>query len=323
VDLAALSLKSFAGKKIADVAMGNGFACARFEDGEVSCWGDNSEGQWGVADDGTNKDGTGGGGTTVGGGPVDLGAGRKALGIAASSASVAVVLDNGSVRQWGRFGILQIPKPTTYAFGPCAVPDEYPCQGYAPAANDKVEAISGGFGHFCGRLSDGRVACWKKKPEASPNALSEGEAALAASASSAFDKPADPALARPGEDPRRDVGTARAIVTSDGHTCAVLQSGGLRCWGQNDSGQLGIGSSLKIDGKGDNALLNVPVVTLGAGRTVLRVALGGKHTCALLDDRSLKCWGKNDAEQRGDSDPTNRGDTALSTPDLLRPIAFP
>ena len=83
------------------------------------------------------------------------------------------------------------------------------------------------------------------------------------------------------------LGTGRtAVAVSAGryHTCAILDDGSLKCWGYDYFGQLGDG--------GTNTDKNTPVsVSLGTGRTAVAVSAGGYHTCAILDDGSLKCWG--------------------------------
>jgi alpha-tubulin suppressor-like RCC1 family protein len=53
---------------------------------------------------------------------------------------------------------------------------------------------------------------------------------------------------------------------------------------------------------------NLPTVDLGPGRTATHIAAGGTHTCARLDDGSVKCWGKSDRGQLGIGDFRNRGD---------------
>jgi alpha-tubulin suppressor-like RCC1 family protein len=75
------------------------------------------------------------------------------------------------------------------------------------------------------------------------------------------------------------------------HTCAILDDGSLKCWGRNFNGELGLGST---------TTQNTPqTVNLGTGRTAVSVSAGGYHTCAILDDGSLKCWGSNNAGQLG------------------------
>ena len=79
---------------------------------------------------------------------------------------------------------------------------------------------------------------------------------------------------------------AVSVSTGGHHACAVLNDGRLMCWGDNSYGQVGVG----VEG----GLTHVPVdVNLGSGRTAKAVACGLQHTCAILDDDTLKCWGYN------------------------------
>lgn len=77
------------------------------------------------------------------------------------------------------------------------------------------------------------------------------------------------------------------------HTCALTEAGAVKCWGHNSYGQLG-------DGTLERRLSPVDVVGLGA--SVLHLSTGGSgHTCAILSDRSVWCWGYNDRGQLGDA----------------------
>ena len=74
-----------------------------------------------------------------------------------------------------------------------------------------------------------------------------------------------------------------SIGLGAGHACAILAAGSIKCWGWNSSGQLGNGAS------GANQPLPVDVAGLGGIATAL--ALGDGHTCALMSDKTVKCWG--------------------------------
>ena len=82
-----------------------------------------------------------------------------------------------------------------------------------------------------------------------------------------------------------------AIASGALHTCAVLTSGGLRCWGLNGEGQLGDGSLTQR---------LTPVEVLGLSSGVVAVSPGDSHTCALLGSGGVKCWGLNTSYQLGD-----------------------
>lgn len=84
---------------------------------------------------------------------------------------------------------------------------------------------------------------------------------------------------------------ALQIVTGQQHGCALLEDHRVKCWGDNFYGQLGLGDvaarGLDPSGMGDA----LPFVELGTDRTAKSIAAGRYGTCALLDDRSVKCWG--------------------------------
>jgi hypothetical protein len=95
--------------------------------------------------------------------------------------------------------------------------------------------------------------------------------------------------------------TAKVVSLGSSHTCAILDDDTLKCWGANDKGQLGIGAD------GNPTSRSTPTaVNLGAGRTAKAVAAGSSHTCAILDDGTLKCWGYNNWGQLGYGDKTSR-----------------
>ena len=92
--------------------------------------------------------------------------------------------------------------------------------------------------------------------------------------------------------------TAKSVSVGGHHTCAVLDDDTVKCWGYNNNGELGVGDST-------NRLVPT-AVDLGTGRTAKSVSAGSGHTCAVLDDDSLKCWGSNSYGQLGVGDQTNR-----------------
>jgi alpha-tubulin suppressor-like RCC1 family protein len=86
-----------------------------------------------------------------------------------------------------------------------------------------------------------------------------------------------------------------------------LSGGAVKCWGINTAGQLGLGDTQhRGDGPGEMGS-NLPFVDLGTGKTAVQIQGGSEHTCALLDDARLKCWGRNDYGQLGLGDTTWRG----------------
>jgi alpha-tubulin suppressor-like RCC1 family protein len=97
--------------------------------------------------------------------------------------------------------------------------------------------------------------------------------------------------------PVSGITTAVAIAAGYDHACALLADGTMRCWGSNVDGQLGSPSTPQSGSA-------VPVTVEGIAGAVA-VATGAYHTCALLQDSTLRCWGRNDQAQLGNGTRTS------------------
>ncbi len=148
--------------------------------------------------------------------------------------------------------------------------------------NTGHKIAAGGY-HTCARLAgadNGKVTCW-----GSNNWGQLGDGGTTVRIAS------DPTVLI-------DFGTGRTAVdiqAGETHTCARLDNGALKCWGRNNEGQLGLGDTTDRGGTSGQMGDALTAVNLGAGRFALEVAAGQLHTCARLDDASVKCWGFNDA----------------------------
>jgi alpha-tubulin suppressor-like RCC1 family protein len=171
-------------------------------------------------------------------------------------------------------------------------------------------AITASFHDSCALLDDGTVKCWGYNQS--------GQLGLGDTNTRGW---------APGEMgdnlPPVDLGTGRtatAISAGHGHTCALLDNGTVKCWGAGGA-QLGLGDTNNSRGDvpgemGDN----LPPVDLGTGRTATVITAGGTHTCAVLDDGTVKCWGENAFGQLGQGDTIARGDAPAQMGDALHPI---
>jgi alpha-tubulin suppressor-like RCC1 family protein len=147
---------------------------------------------------------------------------------------------------------------------------------------DDVEQIAAGAAHTCALLSTGKVRCWGG---ALPTLLGTADIALN---DQGF---VDPLLT--GEVQLQ--APAVQISTASYHTCALLNTGKVSCWGSNDRGQCGVGSTTDVVALPDQRL---PIVDLGKD-LAREVRAGARHTCALLEDGSVTCWGSGAYGQLG------------------------
>ena len=88
----------------------------------------------------------------------------------------------------------------------------------------------------------------------------------------------------------------------------MLDDDKVKCWGRNDFGQLGLGDTANRGDDPGEMGDALPAVDLGTGRTAKMISAGNDHTCAVLDDDSVKCWGYNGWGQLGLGDTLDRGD---------------
>ena len=152
-------------------------------------------------------------------------------------------------------------------------------QAASSARTLQAGTLDAGLVHTCAVLDDGSAWCWGRDEFGQ---LGDG-APFADQAS-----PAKVALPT----------GRRAVALSAGgfHTCAVLDDGSAWCWGRNIVGQLGNGSP--------NIGPPVPVrVALPTDRRAVAISAGDSHTCAVLDDGSLACWGSDSLGQIGNGVP--------------------
>ena len=85
---------------------------------------------------------------------------------------------------------------------------------------------------------------------------------------------------------------AVAVTAGHAHTCALMADQTVRCWGKNNRGQLGSATTI--------AESHRPLMVAGLPPAIA-VAAGYEHTCAILDDRSVRCWGKNSYGELGNN----------------------
>ena len=147
-------------------------------------------------------------------------------------------------------------------------------------------AVAAGDFHTCAILDDAAVRCW----------------GFGANGRLGYGSTANVSL--PGSAPPVNLGPglgATAITAGASHTCVILTNGAVRCWGNGLNGRLGYGNTTSVGD--DEAPGAVGPVDLGPGRTARAIAAGDFHTCAILDDWSMRCWGFDASGQLGNGAP--------------------
>ncbi|NOY92653.1 MAG: hypothetical protein GXP55_15805 [Deltaproteobacteria bacterium] len=285
-----------------EISAGDKHTCARRSSGQLVCWGDNAEGQFG---DGSRID------SAV---PVAVSDLMDAVEISAGDKHTCARRASGQLVCWGANGAGQLGDTTTVRrLVPTAV----------SGLTDAAEVSAGGL-HTCARRASGVVLCWGANLSGQ---LGDGTTAGKHAPSSTL-FPADTVEISAGlnqscvrrsgggvwcsgyngfgqlgdgtttsrDVPRSVSGLADAVQirTRSGHTCARRATGQAVCWGYNASGQLG-------DGGTSGSL--VPVNVSGLGDSV-DIDVGKNHSCALRASGQVVCWGRNSEGQLGDGTST-------------------
>jgi len=263
---------------VARLSAGQGFTCARLDTGAVKCWGKGADGRLG---DGLNTNSNVP--VQVSGltsGITDLASGRDAT---------CVVTSAGAVQCWGYAA--GTPAGVWHPSTPTA-----PANGHASLSSG-ISKVTLGIQFGCALTTDGGVRCWGGN---SFGTLGDGTNTNSWAAT----------VTPTG----LSSGVASIDAGNGNHVCAVLTTGGMKCWGSNYLGQLG-------DGTTANKSTPVDVVTMGSG--VLQVSTSNYHTCVRLVD-AIKCWGSGAFGALGDGTTTNKTTpTATVTGSTGAPTGFP
>ena len=251
------------------LAAGTSFTCALDAAGAVSCWGANDSGQLGTVTGATGPTGA----TTAADSTLPVRADTPALltALSARDRHACGLGGDGTLYCWGANASGQLGDGTQTARATPAPVIGLEGQG--------VTEVATGAAHTCA-LADGRVWCWGANQVGQ---LGDGLADVRP-------LPAPVALLDGGD------AQVQHIAAGFAHTCAVRADGSAWCWGANQSGQLGEGTTSNI---------NVPVPVTGLGDAV-DVAAGTAFSCARRRNDTLWCWGDNRVGQLGGGSAVDR-----------------
>jgi alpha-tubulin suppressor-like RCC1 family protein len=250
-----------------EVVLGTGDVqtCALTIVGGVRCWGRNI---YGTLGDGTTTDRFA---------PVDVvGLSHGVTAVSVGWNHACAITDAGGVKCWGYNLRGQLGDGTT-------ITRTTPVDVVGLAHG--VKAVSAGIFHTCALTTAGAVRCWGLNQAGQ---LGDG---------TTVDSPTPVDVVGLGSG-------VRAVTAGIWHSCAITSAGGARCWGQNNFGQVGDGTTV-------NRSTPVAVAGLSSGVTGIDAGSGGSgpddgsHTCAVVSG-GVRCWGINAAGQLGDGTTTTR-----------------
>ncbi|MCB9659777.1 MAG: hypothetical protein H6726_19165 [Sandaracinaceae bacterium] len=240
------------------VALGEAHSCAVLNDGAVWCWGRNTNGQLG--DGSTIR-------RTV---PVASVGVTDAAQLGAGADFTCVRTTGGAVRCWGSNGSGQSGVGTSGGNTLLAS---------TAAIELGVLDVSVGFAHVCAVRTSGTVECWGYGETGRVTGLTWDHASY--------------------RTPQTVAGVSGAlrVAAGDQHTCALIDDGSQLCWGGNQFGQCGRGSTFWGGGESPGAVANLDATTA--------IEAGTNHSCAVDGDGTIWCWGPNADGRIGDGSTDN------------------
>ena len=154
-----------------------------------------------------------------------------------------------------------------------------------------VKDFCHGQAHACAILADDTIRCWGENDYGqcgvpNPNTGSGGTHDIVSVPSSKVE------IASSSLHPTK-------IVCGNSHTCALLNNGSVKCWGRNDQGQLGVGTFAAQSNQYAWSLPPSSNTWTMAGKTATDITAGQDHTCVILNDSKVMCWGLNGDKQLG------------------------
>ncbi|MCP4444091.1 MAG: hypothetical protein GY811_01935 [Myxococcales bacterium] len=286
------------GDDVTQVVTGFGHTCALLTTGAVRCWGTGVSGQLGQGDcidlDGSSHECDIGDDELPGSvSAIDIGG--TVTQIVAAASRTCALLDTGGVRCWG-YGL---DRTLGYTRLGNIGDNETPAVVGDIEVGGAAAQIASGHDHSCALLGAGQVRCWgdgRFGKLGNLDTVTIGDNETPASAGDV------------------DVGgTVVQIVAGGHHTCALLDSGAVRCWGNGSLGQLGYGGAHGYQSAGQPNNIGDGETPASAGDvdvggTVVQITAGGDHTCALLTTGRIRCWGRNGDGELGYGNQDTVGD---------------
>lgn len=275
------------GEPVASLGLGSNQTCAILESGSLRCWGNSEDGRLGYGAD-INSD--------VGDDEFPDAVGNVPLGdnglvsVASGQRNTCAAFDSGTARCWGNYNGEGLLGPQ--ASEPIG-DNETAENGYdLDFGRVVITKVTVGPQHACALTETGGVFCWGRG--------AQGRLGYASTAD--IGNTNEPVEI--GEVPLANGDIAVDVEVGRAHSCVLLESGGVRCWGANELGQLGLGHTDSIgDDESPGASPEVD-----AGGPVVAIDTQYDHTCVLLEDGAVRCWGQAENGKLGYGNLNNIGD---------------
>ncbi len=245
-------------------------ACALLTDKTVKCWGMNESGQIGngIKNGHSYFETTP---TTVLMPPNGASALQNVAKISIGRSHVCALLESGKVSCWGKTSNGQLAGTGGSWIG-------YPAN-VTSGSTDLTNAtdISAGYEFSCIATKDSVLKC----------SGNNGEGQLGNGTRTNSLTLVDIAISGSKKQPLANIDNVKQVAAGPQHSCAVLHDKTIKCWGRNDHGQLGSGAV-------STGTSPQPLVSVGNINNATQVGVGDLYSCALLEDKTVKCWGKDE-----------------------------
>ena len=248
-------------------------SCALRQDGRISCWGNNRNGQLGNGQSGDDADSSADSSE-----PVEVEGITDATAIATGGEHSCAVHEGGTISCWGNNRYGQLGNGQNGDNAESSVP-------VGVAGITDATAVTAGWDYSCALHQDGTISCWGDNEFGQ---LGSGQRTGDSSNNSAYSLVPVKVLG---------IANAKAIASNLRHSCALREGGTISCWGNNGSGQLGNRQS-RDDGADSHS--SVPVEVAGI-TDATAIAAGQDHSCAVHRSGTASCWGNNYSGQLGNS----------------------
>ncbi len=311
-------------RPVVKLALGHQHTCVVLDDGTARCWGDNFYGQLGNGEDGVAD--------RVPQTPQGFGSTGSVTDIACGEEFTCAIRTDGTVECWGIGGSGQIGHG---AFSGITTP--YPTSPTISA----IDIALGGMA-ACALLQDGSVKCWGNNDY--------GQLGIGSYGGSSYFSPQTQSSGALGGK-ATSIFMSWYPGTNYDHVCATMENGDVMCWGWNSNDILGLGNGdnpaaissptispsmssvtqdVTMGGEHTCIVYNIgggvgcfgdnyygqfagtsPYAWSPIGSSAANISTGYRHTCAVMDDDSVYCWGANGNGQLGTGNSLTQSEPTL------------